>query len=289
MEIAIAIISILASAFIAYHIAHRQGKVRHAMLFTTVAPHNFVEKGNINTWLIIIGIPKLDVDRYAIVLPYVFINRDDVPIKALRVQMSYPYDWYDPDVEKLMKPADDKSDPYSSRRALHRPVKGRFLIDYHLKLISPGDSSVIYDVITYRRSALLSPMTGDSSGEFGEIDGRPFKIDTLRYHFSAENYKKAMHELRVVTMPSESMDELEHSLDIIFREVFERVRARGLYLRAAIISRVFKSYFFKANVLLIQPKFKITSNRLAIEDILAGQDGSIYQSAEVGTYLTRLW
>jgi len=271
LEVVVAIAAILSGAFVAYHVAIRQGvfKSRKLIFSLGISPEDLEIPEPVS--IILYAIPDIDVDRFLVVLPYLLLSRGDQSIRNAWVQLAIPSargvtnleDVYPGDHHRLRFPA-------MERRA--RPLGDVDVFDHEHPLIRPREEVSAGEIIQYRREEIYPPPTTEAPHKGG--NGPHVVIDRIDVQVIAENYPKLTWEGYIVAVPANDIVELRqkfpHAADLLL-EREHAVRLPRLRYAWHLLSG---SPFGRRQLLLIEPNFVMALEGLAVEAILAGNPPS---------------
>jgi hypothetical protein len=268
-----AIAAIVVSAFTAYHIAIRQGVFGRSTLYASfAAPAEEVPVVPIQ--VVLIAVPRSS-KRYLVVgLPLILQNRGAVPIRNLWINLEYAKDLAVRCSTPVVAATGGIRWPDSTRA--ERLSEHKLTIDHELPLLRLGETMVLVEPINFDTRELLCSPTSSH---------RTFPVFL---QLIAENARPTRSHVRLAFVLADDLSELQGQLGKVVQSIDYEGGPLILSGGTIVVSRLFQKIVRSAQCLLIVPRLSHLGESVSADELLFGNSGTIYQTAEVGVYIKQI-
>ena len=270
----VAIAAIAVSAFVAYHIAVRQGVFAKSSLYVSFAPPAEEELPRVPVQVVLIAVPRSSREHLVVGLPLIAQNRGTAAIRNLWINLEYKrslavqanppvvaatggMQW--PDVTRVEQLSDDK-----------------LRINHELPLLRAEETMVLAEPITFHTGELLL----DPVSSYRTF---PVFVQSI-----AENVRRRKGYVQIAFVRADNIEELQSQFSTVVEDINDHYGPLIAPLWLVSVSRLFRKTIRSTQCLLIVPRLRDLNGGVSVDELLFGNSGTGYQTAELGIYIKQM-
>jgi len=270
----VAIATILVAALVAYHIAFRQGVFARPNLYATFAAPAEEELPRFPTQVILIAVSRSSRDHLVVGLPLILQNRGTSTIRNLWVNLEYAKSLAIQTNSAVVNATGVIQWPDATR--VEKLSEDRLRIDHELPLLRTEETMVLAEPIVFDTKELLS----DPASSYRTF---PIFLQSI-----AENVRRRKDYVQVAFVRADDIVELQSQFATIVQSIDNPNGSFIASIWSITLSRLFRKIIRRTQCLLIVPRFRDVSESVSVDEILFGNSGTGYQTAELGVYIKQM-